>query len=273
MNNISFEFFPPKNDSMKEKLWSCMIELSSFSPKFVSVTYGADGSTRDRTHDVVKNITKKTSLVCAPHLTCIANDEKEISKIAIKYWDEGIRNIVALRGDLPKNTENKINSNSFNYAFELVEYLARLKKFNISVAAYPEVHPEAKNAKADLDNLKRKLDAGASNAITQFFFDVDIFLRFRDKCSDAGIAASIIPGILPISNFDSMIIFSKKCGTTIPKELFNMFSEKKIDEKSKKSLAISYCKRQIELLSNAGVDEFHFYTLNKSDLISEILKE
>ncbi|MBI79395.1 MAG: methylenetetrahydrofolate reductase [NAD(P)H] [Pseudomonadota bacterium] len=273
MTNLSFEFFPPKNDSMKEKLWSCMKELSSFSPKFVSVTYGADGSTRDRTHDVVENITKKTNLVCAPHLTCIGNDEKEISKIAIGYWDKGIRDIVALRGDLPKNFDININSNSFNYAFELVECLARLRKFNISVAAYPEVHPEAKNAKEDLDNLKRKIDAGASKAITQFFFDVDIFLRFRDKCFDAGITASIIPGILPINNFDNMVNFSKKCGTTIPKELFDMFSEKKIDEKSKKSLAISYCKRQIELLSNAGVEEFHFYTLNKSDLISKILKK
>ena len=273
MIGLSFEFFPPKDQNMNKRLLGCLSELSVFLPKFVSVTYGADGSTRDRTHNIVKKIAEETSLVCAPHLTCVGSNKEKLITIINSYWDQGIRDIVALRGDLPKYDTSMKRGNEFSHAVELVDLISNLNSFNISVAAYPEVHPEAKNAEEDIDYLKKKIDAGASRAITQFFFDVDIYLRFRDRCKNSGIEAEIIPGILPINNFDSMLNFSEKCGVSVPKYLFEKFLNKKIDNETKKNISIDYCKKQIELLSKAGVKNCHFYTLNKSELISKILEE
>ncbi len=195
--NVSFEFFPPSSEQMEQTLWNSIHRLKTLKPKFVSVTYGANSGERDRTHSIIKDIKEQTGLVAAPHLTCIDASRDELRTIARDYWNNGIRDIVALRGDLPeKGTKPDM------YAADLVELLRKEADFDISVAAYPEVHPEAKSAQADLINLKRKVDAGASRAITQFFFDVESYLRFRDRCVAAGIDVEIVPGILPVSNMN-----------------------------------------------------------------------
>jgi methylenetetrahydrofolate reductase (NADPH) len=264
---VSFEFFPPSTEGMQTTLWSSITRLESLAPRFVSVTYGADGSTRERTHDAVERIVRETSLTAAPHLTCIGATRGEIEDIARGYWDLGIRNIVALRGDLPKDNPNyRPPQDGFVYAADLVAALKKVADFDISVAAYPEVHPEAPDANVDLDNLKRKLDAGASRAITQFFFDPALYLRFRDRCAAAGIESEIVPGILPITRFPQLTRFAESCGASVPAWLRERFDGLDDDVETRQMIAASVAIEQVQSLRAEGVSEFHFYTLNRSEL-------
>ncbi|HEV2227992.1 MAG TPA: methylenetetrahydrofolate reductase [Steroidobacteraceae bacterium] len=264
---VSFEFFPPGDEAMAATLWKSIERLAPLAPAFVSVTYGADGSTRERTHDVVTRIQRETPLTGAPHLTCIGAARGEILEIARGYWEEGIRHLVALRGDPPaREAGYQPHPGGFAYAAELVAGLKRVAPFDISVAAYPEVHPEARSAQADLENLKRKVDAGASRAITQFFFDTDIFLRFRDRCAAAGIAAPIVPGILPITRFPQVLRFAARCGASVPSWLHERFAGLDADDETRRLLAAGVAIEQVESLKRHGVREFHFYTLNRAEL-------
>jgi len=221
---VSFEFFPPKTEAMGEQLWACIRRLEPLAPRFVSVTYGAGGSTRERTHETVARIASDTKLTPAAHLTCVGATRVEVDAVARRYWAAGVRHIVALRGDA---TEGQLpyapHPGGYAYAADLVAGLKRVADFEISVAAYPETHPEAKGAEADLDNLKRKIDAGASRAITQFFFDVDVFFRFRDRATKSGIAVPIIPGIMPVTRFASVKRMAGLCGTAVPPWMGHMF--------------------------------------------------
>ena len=264
---VSFEFFPPGDEAMAATLWRSLERLAPLAPAFVSVTYGADGSTRERTHDLVTRIQRETPLTGAPHLTCVGASHGEVLDIARGYWDEGIRQLVALRGD-PPGGEGRYQPHpgGFAYAADLVAGLARVAPFDISVAAYPEVHPEARSADADLANLKRKLDAGACRAITQFFFDTQIFLRFRDRCAAAGISAPIVPGILPITRFPQVLRFAARCGASVPQWLHERFAGLDGDEETRRLLAASVAIEQVESLKRHGVREFHFYTLNRAAL-------
>jgi methylenetetrahydrofolate reductase (NADPH) len=240
---VSFEFFPPKDEEMERTLWSSIQRLTALQPRFVSVTYGADGSTRTRTHNIVTRIQKTTSLTAAPHLTCVGSPREEILEIARNYWQHGVRHIVALRGDPPQGSgKYEPHPDGYAYAVDLVKGLKSVGDFEISVATYPEPHPEAPHAAFELDNLKAKLDAGAARAITQFFFDPELFLRFRDRCAAAGIEASIVPGILPITRFPQMIRMAQRCGASVPDAMVHRFAQQH------------------------GVEEFHFYTLNRSEL-------
>lgn len=264
---VSFEFFPPNSEKMNQTLWESIERLCVLEPRFVSVTYGADGSTRDRTHAAVERIAEQTSLTAAPHLTCIAADRAEIDDIARKYWDMGIRHLVALRGDPPPGDSiYKPHRNGYAYAADLVKGLRNVADFDISIAAYPEVHPEAANAIADLDNLRRKLDAGATRAITQFFFDVDKYLRFRDLCAAAGIESSIVPGILPITRFPQLQRFAEQCGASVPDWLGQRFAGLEDDAETRQMIAASVAIEQVQRLQAEGISEFHFYTLNRSEL-------
>ena len=264
---VSFEFFPPASEKMEETLWRSIQRLAPLNPRFVSVTYGADGSTRDRTHRIVHRIQTETDLVCAPHLTCIGASREEVLDTARTYWNHGIRNIVALRGDPPKGVSKyEPRADGFSYAADLVEGLRAIGELDISVAAYPEIHPEAASADADLDNLKRKIDMGANRAITQFFFDPERFLRFRDRCADAGITVAIVPGILPITNFPRMLKFASECGTSIPQKLHERFTGLDDDAETRKMIAASVAIEQVDALKKEGVNEFHFYTLNRAEL-------
>jgi methylenetetrahydrofolate reductase (NADPH) len=233
----------------------------------VSVTYGADGSTRERTHQVVTRILRETPLTPAPHLTCIGASRGVVLDIARVYWDAGIRHIVALRGDPPAGAVDYVpRAEGFAHAVDLVRGLRTVGDFDISVAAYPEVHPEAADARCDLDNLRAKLDAGASRAITQFFFDVDVFLRFRDACAAAGIEAQIVPGILPITRFPHMLRFAMRCGTHVPEWLVQRFDGLDDDAETRRMIAASVAIEQVRRLQEHGVQEFHFYTLNRAEL-------
>ena len=264
---VSFEFFPPSTEAMEETLWNSIKHLSVLEPRLVSVTYGADGSTRERTHVAVERIRKETKLTAAPHLTCIGASQGEIDDIAREYWDMGVRHIVALRGDPPKDVQQYTPyPGGYAYASDLVAGLKRIADFDIAVAAYPEVHPEADSAQADLDNLKRKLDVGASRAITQFFFDVDAYLGFRDRCAVAGIESTIVPGILPITRFPQLTRFAEQCGATVPGWLQDRFDGLEDDPDTRKLIAASVAIEQVRLLQREGIDEFHFYTLNRSEL-------
>ncbi len=264
---VSFEFFPPHTEKMEQTLWASVQRLKDLGPRFVSVTYGADGSTRQRTHDAVERIIKETDLTAAPHLTCIGASRGEIDDIAREYWDMGIRHIVALRGDAPKDVASyEPRADGYAYASDLVAGLRNVADFDISVAAYPEVHPEAPNPLFDLDNLKRKLDAGASRAITQFFFDTDIFLRFRDLTAAAGIESAIVPGILPITRFPQLQRFAEACGASVPEWLHERFAGLEDDAGTRQLIAASVAIEQVRTLQAEGIHEFHFYTLNRSDL-------
>ncbi len=265
---VSFEFFPPSSQKMEETLWQSIRHLAPLAPRFVSVTYGADGSTRERTHAAVRRIIDETDLTAAPHLTCVGAARGEIDDIARRYWDMGVRHLVALRGDPPDGSGGvyRPHPEGYAYASDLVAGLRRIGDFDISVGAYPEVHPEAGSADADLDNLRRKLDAGASRAITQFFFDVDVYLRFRDRCAKAGIAASIVPGILPITRFPQLRAFAERCGATVPAWLAERFAGLDEDEPTRQMIAASVAIDQVRRLQAEGIDEFHFYTLNRSEL-------
>jgi methylenetetrahydrofolate reductase (NADPH) len=264
---VSFEFFPPGDAAMEEILWKSVKRLAPLGPRFVSVTYGADGSTRERTHNLVTRIQRETSLVGAPHLTCVGASKGEILDIARRYWDQGIRHLVALRGDPPQGqTGWQPHPDGFAYASDLVEGLSGLANFDISVAAYPEKHPEAPSPKFDMDNLKRKIDAGASRAITQFFYDTDVFLRFRDRCATAGIHAPIVPGILPVTRFPQVLRFAERCGASIPDWLKERFHGLEEDHDTRRMIAASVAIEQVHALARHGVRDFHFYTLNRAEL-------
>ena len=264
---VSFEFFPPNTPAMEETLWHSIQRLAPLKPRFVSVTYGADGSTRDRTHRIVRRIIAETGLRAAPHLTCVGSTKEEVQAIARQYWDEGIRDIVALRGDPPADAEKyEPYPGGYEYGVDLVGGLRDVAEFEISVAAYPEVHPEAPGAAFDLDNLKRKFDAGATRAITQFFFDVDNFLRFRDQCVTSGISASIVPGILPINKFPQLLRFANMCGATVPEWLHERFEGLDDDEETRRMISASIAIEMAERMQAEGIDEFHFYTLNRAEL-------
>ncbi|NOX69356.1 MAG: methylenetetrahydrofolate reductase [Gammaproteobacteria bacterium] len=264
---VTFEFFPPNTPAMEKTLWESIERLAVLQPQFVSVTYGADGSTRARTHAAVERITRETGLTAAPHLTCVGASKEEIDDIAREYWDMGVRHLVALRGDAPAGSEVYVpHPQGYAYASDLVAGLREVADFDISVAAYPEVHPEAVSAETDLDNLKRKLDAGASRAITQFFFDNDAFLRFRERCAAAGIDSALVPGILPITRFPQLTRFAAMCGATVPKWLTERFVGLEDDAETRRLIAASVAIEQVRVLSKEGIDEFHFYTLNRSEL-------
>ena len=264
---VSFEFFPPNDAEMEKTLWASVQRLAPLAPHFVSVTYGADGSTRERTHNVVTRILRETPLTPAPHLTCVGAPRGEILEVARAYWDAGVRHIVALRGDPPAGQAGYVpHPEGFAYAADLVRGLKSVGDFDISVAAYPEVHPEATSAEADLDNLRAKLDAGASRAITQFFFETDAFLRFRDRCAARGITAELVPGILPITRFPQMLRFAKRCGTSVPDWLQHRFDGLDDDPDTRRMIAASVAIDQVRKLQREGVQEFHFYTLNRAEL-------
>ncbi len=259
--NVSFEFFPPSSEKMEETLWNSIHRLKSLKPKFVSVTYGANSGERDRTHSIIKEIKDQTGLEAAPHLTCIDASRDELRGIARDYWANGIRHIVALRGDLP---EAGVKPDM--YAADLVSLLKEEADFDISVAAYPEVHPEAKSAQADLINLKRKIDAGASRAITQFFFDIESYLRFRDRCVAAGIDAEIVPGILPVSNMAQAKRFADLNNVKIPTWMAKQYEGLENDLVTRQLVGASNAIDMVRVLSREGVKDFHFYTLNRSEM-------
>ena len=259
--NVSFEFFPPRTSEMEQTLWNSIDRLSNLKPKFVSVTYGANSGERDRTHSIIKGIKDRTGLEAAPHLTCIDATPDELRTIARDYWNNGIRHIVALRGDLPPGS-----GKPEMYASDLVTLLKEVADFDISVAAYPEVHPEAKSAQADLLNLKRKVDAGANRAITQFFFDVESYLRFRDRCVSAGIDVEIIPGILPVSNFIQAKKFADMTNVRIPAWMAQMFDGLDDDAETRKLVGANIAMDMVKILSREGVKDFHFYTLNRAEM-------
>jgi methylenetetrahydrofolate reductase (NADPH) len=265
---VSFEFFPPKTAPMAEKLWESLQLLAPLRPAFVSVTYGAGGSTRDRTHATVKRILSETSLTPAAHLTCVGATREAIDAVALAYWESGVRHIVALRGDLPAGSGGTYTPypGGYAYASDLVAGLRRIADFEISVAAYPETHPEANTPADDLDNLKRKIDAGASRAITQFFFEVDAYLRFLERARGAGITVPIVPGILPVTNYVQLKRFAGICGAKVPDWLTSLFEGSDANPELRGLLAAAIAVEQCRLLRAAGVEEFHFYTLNRAKL-------
>jgi methylenetetrahydrofolate reductase (NADPH) len=263
---VSFEFFPPKTEQMEQLLWQAVKRLEPLAPRFVSVTYGAGGSTRERTHATVRRIEAETSLHAAAHLTCVGATREEVDEVARGYWASGIRHIVALRGDPAPGSKYAPHPGGYAYAADLIEGLRRIGAFEISCAAYPETHPDAPNAEFDLDNLKRKLDAGATRAITQYFFDIDAYLRFRDRVARAGITVPVTPGILPVTNFATVCRFSGACGTRVPVWMAGLFEGLDGDPETRKLVAATVAAEQCRRLQEYGVDEFHFYTLNRADL-------
>jgi methylenetetrahydrofolate reductase (NADPH) len=264
---LSFEFFPPKTEEMEKQLWQAVKRLEPLGPRFVSVTYGAGGTTRERTHTTVRRIRNETSLEPAAHLTCVAATCDEVDSVARQYWEAGVRHIVALRGDPPANGGRYApHPGGYARAADLVVGLKRIAPFEISVAAYPEMHPEAGSPASDLENLKRKIDAGATRAITQYFFDADRFLRFRDLCDAFQIRVPIIPGILPVTNFAQVVKFSAACGASVPAWLARLFEGLDNDPDTRRLVAATVAAEQCRRLQDHGVDEFHFYTLNRADL-------
>lgn len=264
---VSFEFFPPHNAEAEQGLWQSIERLAPLNPAFVSVTYGALSSTRDRTHAVVSRLLKETRLTPAPHLTCVGADEAELADIAKTYWDMGIRHIVALRGDPAEPGQPfQAHEHGYHYAEGLVLGLRRVADFDISVAAYPEGHPEATSLQADLEYLKRKIDAGANRAITQFCFDNTRFLRFRDACAAKAIHVPIVPGILPVSNFKQLLKFSARCGASVPDWMHQAFAGLDDDIETRRMIAASIAIEQINFLQRHGVQQLHFYTLNRAEL-------
>ena len=272
---VSFEFFPPRTAKAEESLWRSIRRLEPLGPRFVSVTYGAGGSTRERTHATVARIRRETTLEPAAHLTCVGATAAEVDAVAGQYREVGVRQIVALRGDPPEDAERYApHPGGYENAAALVAGLRRIADFEISVAAYPEIHPDATSSQADLDNLKRKLDAGASRAITQYFFDIDVYLRFLDRARAAGIAVPIVPGILPVTNFQQLLRFSAMCGASVPAWLAHQFEGLDEDVTTRQMVAAITAAELCQQLRAYGVNEFHFYTLNRADLtfaISHIL--
>ena len=262
--NVSFEFFPPKNEESIQSLWSNIKRLEPLKPQFISVTYGAGGSTRKNTHSLVKQIKNHTSLVPAAHLTCLGTSAKEIEKIASDYWRSGIRHIVALRGDPRETSED--NHSDFRFATDLIEFLMQKYNFDIIVSAYPEMHPDSLSMDQEYDVLKKKIDLGASKAITQFFFDVNCYFDFVDGAIKRGIKIPIIPGILPVTNCKRTLEFASKMNCKMPKSLIEMFSGLDKDPETRKLVATTIVHDQCRKLIEGKVKDFHFYTLNRADL-------
>lgn len=264
---VSFEFFPPKTEKMEETLWSSIETLSPLGPRFVSVTYGAGGTTRERTHATVSKIARETPLAAAAHLTCVEATREEIDQIAEEYWAAGVRHIVALRGDPPRAGEKyRTHPGGYENAADLVAGLRRLHPFEISVSAYPECHPDSPSPEADLDNLKRKIDAGANRAITQFFFEAETFLRFRDRAAAAGIDAEIVPGIMPVMNYASVVKMSAMCGTDVPAWMEKLFEGLDDHPAARQLVSATLAAELCRKLYAGGVRQFHFYTLNRAEL-------
>ncbi|MDE3060011.1 MAG: methylenetetrahydrofolate reductase [NAD(P)H] [Pseudomonadota bacterium] len=271
---ISFEFFPPKTPEMEQKLWSAVTQLAPLSPSFVSVTYGAGGGTRERTHHTVRRILEETSLKPAAHLTCVAASRDEVDDVARSYWAAGVRHIVALRGDPPQGAENYTpHPQGYRYSCELVAGLKRIADFEISVAAFPEKHPESASFEADIDYLKKKIDAGATRAITQYFFETEHYFRFLDRAHAAGIKIPIVPGILPVANFAQAKKFSGQCGTSIPGWLEKTFARLDDAPEKRHAAAVRVAADQCRRLLGAGVTQLHFYTLNRAELTADICRE
>ncbi|WP_298910155.1 methylenetetrahydrofolate reductase [NAD(P)H] [uncultured Aliiroseovarius sp.] len=268
--NISFEFFPPQSLDASFRLWETVRQLAPLDPNFVSVTYGAGGTTRELTHDAVGTIHKHYGLNVAAHLTCVEASREETLAIAKSYADVGVKEIVALRGDAPKGADRfTAREDGFANSIELIEALANTGDFHIRVGAYPDPHPEAADLDADVAWLKRKVDAGAGSAITQFFFEADTFFRFRDKCEKAGIDVPIIPGILPIENWKGVRKFAERCGTAIPSWLDDAFQKAERDDRTD-LLATALCTELCSDLIDGGVEDLHFYTLNKPSLTRDV---
>jgi methylenetetrahydrofolate reductase (NADPH) len=264
---VSFEFFPPKTEAMEATLWDSIKTLEPLEPRFVSVTYGAGGTTRERTHNTVARIVRETSLTPAAHLTCVDASRDEIDAVARDYWDAGVRHIVALRGDPPVAGQRfSAHPQGYDSAAALVDGLRKVGAFDISVAAYPETHPDAASLASDIDNLKRKLDAGASRAITQFFFEPDTFFRFRDAAAAAGVNAEIVPGILPVSNFAQTLRMAGMCKTDIPGWMARLFEGLEDKPASRQLVAATIAAELCRRLYAGEVRHFHFYTLNRAEL-------
>ncbi|MBK5910415.1 methylenetetrahydrofolate reductase [NAD(P)H] [Rhodothalassium salexigens] len=264
---ISFEFFPPKTDAMEQTLWQSVKTLEPLGPRFVSVTYGAGGSTRERTHATVKRILEETDLTPAAHLTCVCHTKDEVKRIAQEYWDMGVRHIVALRGDAPGDDyEGDPWAEGYKNGAELVAGLREVGDFDISVGAYPEVHPDSPNLAGDLDNLKRKVDAGANRAITQFFFETDMYWRYLDHAQSHGIDVPIVPGILPVSNMKTLKRFAAGCGATVPDWMVELFEGLDDQPMTRNLVSATVAGEMVKRLYAGGVREFHFYTLNRAEL-------
>jgi methylenetetrahydrofolate reductase (NADPH) len=264
---VSFEFFPPKSEKMEEQLWEAIKTLIPLQPKFVSVTYGAGGSTRERTHATVARIARETGVPAAAHLTCVEASKSEIAEIARDYWDAGVRHIVALRGDPPQAGEAfRPHADGYANAAELTAGLKAIAPFEVSVAAYPECHPSSPTVRADLDNLKAKIDAGADRAITQFFFSPETFFRFRDRAAAAGIDTEIVPGILPVSNVATTRKFAGLCGAAIPPWMDRLFEGLDDRPAARQLVAATIAAELCRRLYAGGVRHFHFYTLNRAEL-------
>jgi len=267
---LSFEFFPPRTEALEQQLWTCIRRLEPLRPRFVSVTYGAGGGTQARTHATVARIVRETTLVPAAHLTCVGATRGEVEAVARQYWAAGVRHIVALRGDAPPGTTYAPHPGGYAYAADLVAGLRRVADFEISVAAYPDTHPAALSPDADLDNLKRKLDAGATRAITNFFFDTEAYLRFLDRCLAAGITAPVVPGIMPVTNLAGLQRMAAMSGVSVPGWLARMFEGTEDDAELRRMIAAVVTAEQVRVLQANGVDEFHFYTLNRPELTHAI---
>ena len=264
---VSFEFFPPKTEKMEEQLWQSIEALAPLGPRFVSVTYGAGGSTRERTHNTVARIARETGIPAAAHLTCVAASKAEIADVAHAYWEAGVRHIVALRGDPPEQGSPFVpHPQGYANAAELVAGLKQLHDFEISVAAYPETHPDAISPQADMDNLKRKIDAGATRAITQFFFSPETYFRFVDAARAAGIEAEILPGIMPVTNFNGVRKMAAMCNTDVPDWMERLFAGLDDHPGARQLIAATLAAELCRKLYAGGVRNFHFYTLNRAEL-------
>ena len=270
MTSISFEFFPPKSAETEAKLWDVVNELSVIGPDFVSITYGAGGSTRDRTHKCVKHIVTKTDLKPAAHLTCVAASKSEVDEVIEDYAHAGVKHIVALRGDMPDMAAFSPHPNGYSGSLELVESLAKRGGFDITVSAYPEKHPESDNMQTDIDLLKAKIDAGATRAITQFVFDTEQYYRFRDLLADNQINIPVIPGIMPTTNFKGVLRMSEACGASVPEWMKNKFDGLDEDLESRRALAIEIAIDQCRDLINSGFENLHFYTLNQATVTKAV---
>ncbi len=269
---VSFEFFPPKSDKMEQDLWTAIRRLEPIRPQFVSVTYGAGGSTRERTHSTVARLVQETLMVPAAHLTCVAATRDEVDEVARSYWHAGVRHVVALRGDPPEGAGAKYAPHEGGYesSADLVAGLKRIANFEVTVSAYPETHPESPSIEADLDMLQAKVDAGADRAITQFFFETDSYLRYLDRVRARGIDIPITPGLVPIHNFKQVASFASKCGTTVPEWLARRFEGLENDPETARLVAAAVAAEQVMELVDRGITDLHFYTLNRADLVFAI---
>jgi methylenetetrahydrofolate reductase (NADPH) len=270
--HVSFEFFPPATPEMEKTLWEAIGRLAPLAPSFVSVTYGAGGSTRERTHATVKRILAETALTPAAHLTCVAADRDEIDGVVRSYVAAGVRHIVALRGDPPGGAGVRYAPHPQGYrgTAELVAGIKRIADIEVSVSAYPEKHPDSPTIEADIDMLKAKVDAGASRAITQFFFDNDLYFRYLDRVRARGITVPVVPGILPVQNFNQVRTFAARCGTSVPPWLADRFAGLETDVATRRLIAAAVAAEQVVDLIDRGVTDFHFYTMNRADLVYAI---